>query len=403
MAKRVHYLVYDPTGATLLGTWRDAPLPSFRVGVDGIDALTVTLPRPFGALDESGEIGSLGTLRDGNRVEIWVADADTQPIAIALGAVGFFRVGVSAIGRSAGLSTMIWAGTITRWSPTPPVGVEVEMAPLAQILQGSVIVGAYTRTADPLVIARDIVARYCPGLTWDAGNPATAGPGQSVTVAFQNTTVADALAALRDLAGPDWMLYVTARGTVRLFAPDTSRVDWDLSRVADGAKLTKDALGRAKQVVVVYAGGQTVTAKAADWIATNPRAVFVQATYLTSAADALRLAGLKLTELDRVTLRGEVTVADGVLDLEALAPGQTVRLHISRPTEGVGLFMVGLARIGYAAIQVSSYLTNEQPVVIAAVTYDGATARLELSTPAPSVTTAIARLTRDLQNHLAKG
>ena len=402
MLKTYSYLVYDSTGAAV-GEWPDAPPPSFRAGVDGLDALTVTLNRPFGQHGEPGEAGGDGTLRHGNTVEVWVTSERSLQREIVLGLVGYGSVGAMVVGRGDGLSTLVWRGTIVTVAPTPPAGVAVTCAPLTRRLERTPILGTYTASGDPVRIARALVQTSCPGLIWDSRNPESCG--EDVTVALTNLMVREALAKLRDLAGSDWLLFVTARGTVRFFRPDTTATDHYLAvgQHVTEPKFVKDTTDRAKWVIVVYGAGEdTAGAAATDLAAEDPEAVFVRASHLTTFADAERLARLKLAELDRVVLRGECRVLDGAYDLESLEVGQTVQIHAERPAQALSIAMVGYARVGEASVDTPGAGDYDQPIVIAGIGYEFATARLELSQPKPDLGRQLAAFMKETRSALQK-
>lgn len=397
MSQRVTYLVFDNAGNPL-GEWPDAPVPSFRAGIDGLDALSLTLPRAYGALDEPGEAGSDGTVAHGNRVEVWVSNSTTADTEIEYALVEFAAVGEATVEQSGGPGTLVWSGTAETVTPTPPVGVQITCLPLSRILAQSPIIGTFAESGDPLVLARRLVQVYCPGLTWDSRNPVSSGEWVS-DFSVANLMAVDALAKLRDLCGPDWLLYVTRHGTVRLFLPDTEgeTADHELTLGAEvtDAQLVKETKDRAKFVIVVYgSGGDTAGAAATDYTGYDPRAVFIQAGHLTEYADAERLAQLTLQARNRVTPRGTCTVHAARYPIETIEVGQTVRLHVEQPAGNVSLGLVEYAVVGEAAVEGTGANDYDRPLVVAGIDYGLDTARLELTKPQPHISRALGAMAR---------
>lgn len=399
--KTAAYLVYSPAGVPL-GWWADAPLPEFRAGLDGIDGLTLDLPRPYGGLDEPGEPGSGGTLAHGNTIEVWIIDPLRLRSAATSGGsgVGSGAVGSMAVGQAGSIGTLVWKGTLEDYEITPPTGVRLQCLPLSRILQQTKIPGTLSMSGDPVALARDTVISYLPGLKWDITNPDASGDLVG-PLTFENPTAGDVLERLRDLAGVGWMLHVTPRGSVRFLEPETQGTEHQLIAGihAIEPRLHKDGRNRAKAVTVTYADGGVTTAYAADYDPNDPRGLSVSANHL-EAGDAAMLAALTLRARDRVTLRGSCTVLSEAYDLESLNVGDTVRLVVERPgdvTGGVGgAAIVGKAIVGQSAVATSGYLDYNTSLVLAGYQYGTHRAALELSAPQPDVQRQIGKLMRDV-------
>lgn len=398
-------LVYTPDGETLLGAWPDAPEPRYRLGLDGTGQMSFTLPRPLGRADEAGEPFSLATLVTGNLVEYRVSDADTSSQGAGAGTIGHMLVGVTAV-EDDGRGPVVWSGFIVTVDPRPtgPVGVTIVGAQAA--LDTKQIVGTVTYTGDPLLVAQRLLTDHPAGITWDVRNPVTSTE-RMTGMALGNESVMSALRKLRDRLGADWLVYVTPQRTLRMFQPVTGAgesADYILSRVAD-AVIHEDGTDRAKKVLVTYAGGATATATAADYTSAFPHETLITAEQITNATDANRLAALKLAELDRVTYRGEVTIAEGMgQNLEAFEVGQTVSLVLPRPLSTGRTSLVGHMQVGVSAVEGDELVAYEgQPLVIVAVDYQWSTVRLELSRPRPVEGAQYDVLLRKLTEHIAKG
>lgn len=392
------YLVFD-ADRTPLGEF-SAPLPSFREGVDGIDTLTVELPRLLGTPDREG------LYTHGNWIEVWATDERTLTAGITHGLIGMFIIGESTIAQSAGLSRLLYTGTIEDSTETVS-SLKLTLLSLARIPDQTPIAGELVLSGDPVTLARRVVADYLPGLTWDYRNPAASG--ETVTAAtWTDPTAAAVLAGLRDLAGEGWRLFVTGQGSVRILAPPDPAVaeaDHTLTIGAQAVEpeLYRDAKARLRLVRVVGAtltSGSTSTtirasAQTTDYRASDPRGVTVAATHLTTAADAGRLAELTLAARNRVTLRGIVRVPREGYDTLSLQVGDSVRLVVEQPVNLSAVFLVGLSAIGEAAIGSSAYLDYDQPLAIAGIARGLLDVRLELSEPAPDVARLLAAMARE--------
>jgi hypothetical protein len=396
-AKTATYLVRNPAGA-VLGTWDDAPPPRFRWGADGVDALTVDLPRAYGAFDAPGEAGSVGTVAHGNTVEVWISDAAAAALSPAAAAAGAIVAGSLRAGRTYGGSALVWAGTISVIEPSPPAGVRVTALPWSRLAQQAPVRDPGPYQGDPAQIARLIVERNAPGLAWDVRNPALAGELVE-GVSLARAMVDEALLRLRDLCGPDWVLTYTPRRTVRLYPADRTAATHVLvdGITAAGSRLLSTAQALAREVIVDYEGGE-VSARAADYDAADPRSARVSGGGITDAGTAGRLARLELAARNRVVLRGTTTVADGPYDIESLAVGDTVRLRVPRCAPGdVAAPLAGYLAAGQITAGAGGYYDYDQPLLIAGIDYQYTRATIELEQPQPGAQRLIGRLLREVE------
>lgn len=392
--KSYSYHIYAP-GGTKLGVWDDAPPPRFGLRTDGYDSLSVRLPRLVGLLGEPGEPGSDGTMADENRVDVYVADADTladtaTPPAYGAARYGTARYGVAPPGR------LVYRGLIRQWEPDFDGGsVEVLITPLAARLDEA-SVDALDLAGDVVALARYVVEHYAAGLRWHADNPATGGQTVSLSVA-RRSSVRDVLGQLRELAGANWQMFVTVTGAVRFFAADVDGTPdhrFVAGVTATRVRLTRSAIPRHKRVVVVWANGEA-TATAPDYDADDPRELVVAAEHLTEAATALALAQATLAARNRLVFRGECTIPDAVYDIESISPGDTVRLLVPRPLREEALAVYGRASYGQASYGGAGYADFAgRSLVVAGLSYDYTSVRLELDQTQPRQVDEIARLSR---------
>lgn len=396
-AKTYTYLVYSPAGA-LLGAWPDAPRPQFGLRNDGYDSLNVRLPRRIGLLDVPGDASEgPGTLAHGNRVDIYIADADTVAGAGTAARYGTAVYGSAAYGLTAPAGRLVWRGVIMQIAPSfDDATVDLLITPLIYKLSEAKI-DYVSVSGDVAVIARSLVETYGGGLSWDAANTATAGV--MATVVFRLQYLADALGTLRDLAGVNWQCFVTPAGSVRFSAADvdgtpTHRLVAGVH--ANRVKLVTSAINRRKRVTVGWANG-TVTAKAVDWSAADPRDLIVDAGQIADESTARALAEATLAERDRLVWRGSCTVLDGAYDIESIAVGDTVRIYTPAPLrEGAagvyGKAVYGAAAYGGGAAGFGDYAGRS--LVVAGLTYNWTAVDLELSETQPRISDQIRALMR---------
>lgn len=373
--KAFAYFCYDGTGTTLLGTIPDAPPPAFGVSADGYGELSLRLPRTLAAARSDP------ALEPDNRVDVYVA----TPAALAVTAVAArysrARYGQAVYGVTGG-AHLVYRGVITTVAPSiAGADMEVRIVPLgARIASGTFV--TLSASGDPVAIARQVVDS-APGLLWDSANPSAGGA--AVSVEFRRTTLAQALATLRDLAGPGWFSYVTPERRVRFFCPDTTATATHrvaASRHARDGRLTYSTEGRRKAVTVVWAAG-AVTAAAVDQDRTDPREEVITESAITDDGTARQLAAARLVDLDRVVVRGELTLTDAYAEIELVRPGDTVQVLTDEDTEqgAAGRY----ARSRYQRGRYGSAVGGAwgRAMVIAAAQYRYREVHLELAEPAP--------------------
>ena len=413
--KHYVYEIFDRTGETKLGEWLDAPPPTFSIGEQGPEQMTITLPRVYGEMDAPGDPGSRDTLVTGNRVRVLVDDDDTFSETLAGAIVGDAVVGEARVGLATVGSRIVWQGFIAAYEPNPPAGVSVMLVPLSRILHETQLETALILSGDPVVQARYVVQTRLPGLGWDIDNPSGSGELADTMTFAAGQTIGQVLDALRRRAGSGWLLYVTELGTVRMTPPPASASHTlTLGAHAVNARLREDSTTRRKRIVVYYANGGVEAAQAADYLATDPRAESVQAAEITNGTDAQRLARLTLLDRDRVLLSGSCTIIDreadlgrlGVAegyDIESIKIGDGVSLQVERDSiePGGPAAIVGAAVVGDATVGGGSYA---ETLVVARVTYKFWYADVEFGMPSRQNFGAdLAVLERDLAAHIAAG
>lgn len=387
--KRFVYAIYDgmdgigrfPGTATLLGFWFDASPPKFSISANGgTSEMVVTRTCTYGALDEPDEPASRGTVRDGNRVDVYIADIDTFDT-----------------GDPATYGYLLYRGTIEKWnSRLTPAGetFTIRIQSLHRLAQQSWIRAETTITPGGAGTPHKIVTDYLLGLDWDANNPTSPVPTLTADITFKRTTVAAALQKVVEEMGPDWVWFITPQGTVRFFQQsrtETGRTGasgsirhilsfgGERATVAE-LELEKDNSARVKRVNVVYATGETEK-HALDYDANDPREVYVTAEDRNlTGADALAQA--LLDQWDRVILRGSALVLDGAYDIESFTVGDVCRILVERP--------LGTGGSGYQGYE--DY--NDQDVIIMGLSYEYDQIRLELESVKPRTADLLWNLTQ---------
>lgn len=406
-AKRVYARVESPTGA-LLAPWLDLPaLPTLHSGPGGATTLTLTLPRPYGAGDEPGDVGGYGTLAWGNRVTIYVATPRLATRQVSASAVGTAIVGRAAVGRAGGgPGVAVWAGQIEDVTPIPPAAYEVAVVSADRTLDEAVVAGTYVAEADPLASAREVIDRYCQALRWDTRNDAFSGsPGGGT---FVNQTVRSILDSLVAQAGPDYFYFVTPRRTVRLISADTAAPPTHtlvVGRDAVDVRLAKIGANRSKRIVVVWgqqgtdpSAGGYVEAQASDYAVTNDRALVVSDSSIPNAAIALTVGQFALQARDQIVLRAQLAVLDGSYDIEALAVGDTVRLLVESEPGALSPALLGTVPVGEGGIQ--DYAGRN--LILSTLDYSLDRAVITLSQEVPVADRILLRIRQALAAHLAQ-
>lgn len=380
------WLVFADDGSPL-GEWPLSHLPAYRAGMDGIETLTVTVPWVYADRDRER------LLDTGNRLEVWVTTPETLITRTPPGSVGQWVIGTNAVGAFAGLSRLMWSGTVEDATRT---ATEAHLTCVSgSRIPAQTLIDAYQGSADPLHLARDVVTLYLPGLVWDSRNPAASG--EQVTVDLTDDTAAGVLDKLRDLCGPGWAWWVTATGTVRLFEPDTETADHVLSvgRTAVDPQLQIAGLGRRREVRATYGDGLVAVARTADYRATDPRGERIAARHLTNAGDAERLARLVLEDRQRTRYRGTVTVPRPTYAVDTIEVGDTASVQQDAYVAGGELWVIGQGHIGSSSIATPPGGYGTPLVVVGVERLDTGDVRLELGEPSPRLARTIANLLRD--------
>lgn len=383
--KTVMFKVFTSAGA-FVRVWPDvATLPSFRTVINGgPSAMTLTLPRAWGAAGEVGETGSLNDLRNGNLVEIWVVDGDTD-----------------SSGR------LIYQGSIREheMSDPPSDGVKVLLVPRTSQLSEAFIRGPVTLTDyDPTHLMRYLVDTWLPGIGWDTGNPEV---GERFGQTFEKIKVAQAMEIVRRLAGGKWYYRLNADNTL-------SFNSWSLRTAAthqlNGAHFASVRYVRSavdvKRRVVVF-GAQTVNSAGvvtgrieAESIdphyvigVDEPRDLFHTDPRITDYATGQRVA-YSLHEFNREELIStEIDIPDNNYssgrgyDIESLRVGDT--LQLVNPRQVYQVTRYGTAVYGTNAYGAAYAGLVQLPLVIAEVDYRYTSAKVKLTTRPAAVPEAM--------------
>jgi hypothetical protein len=421
LPKQIVAEVYDPTGANLLAVWRDIAPPSWTYDERGLSDITLTVARPFGDADMPGDRVSSGALDFGNRVVLRVQNVDLggTPLPGAEMLAGRFIPG-RAVEGGEGTGTVVWQGTIERWTGPLPILATIDCMSGSRIARQTQMLAndlgawqilypvptsnslASRRDADPVRVARALVYDAGTALTWDITNPDDAGRLPLPALHIPAGSLAEQLDALRRLAGAYWHAYVTPRLTVRMFAsdPTTDTPDHDLvAGVHCGMPaLTMDGSAIVRRASVTYFSAQHngdvpanatsnfvaslnggfpwyVSRTAPEYTPLDPRHVLVRDDNVNgSRMGALRARAI-LEANARPIPRGSVVVPDvrhptpwatSGYDIDSFAPGQTVRITYEQPLTDsppmlAGRFVPGRSRealAGYGETLVIAQIEN---------------------------------------------
>ena len=386
-----HHLWHVYHSGTLVATWGDVPAPAYHVGVDGPDALTVTLP-PLGL---PGQDATTRGLDWHNEVQVYAVSGETlrTPPQVALWGTALW--GQARWGTVAGLAVLVYRGEIEDWTEIDDTGeIEVAIAPLAARADVVILPDDLTVSGCPVQVARVLVETYGDALTWDSANPSTCG--QSVPplegLALGQKTLREALGTLRETLGVDWFLYVTPQGTVRLLQPDTTTADHELTAGVTATGVRVGTLGRNRRtdLSLIWEGGRL------DLAGQNPTdhatASLVTLDAATGEGDARRYGASWLAEHNRLETLVTLTTLPP-FDPDGLALGQTVRLYRPSRTAASATALWGVALWGVARWPGGA----DDPLVLQGYTYGSETAELELGRPRPDLTRPIAESIRSLR------
>ena len=324
---------------SIIGTWVDAPPPSFRYSWGGVGALNLKLPRVFGNMDESNE-GHMGTLDPGRLVEVYITT----------------RHGLSGYDASR-YSGLCYRGFLSEYEADLS-SLRITVQPIARVASEARIDSAVS--GDTATSARSLT-QTVSGLGWHAVNPDLSGASLSAT--YTDVMLTAGLSDLAKASGAAWRYGITPSGQVIFTSAITLAAT--SHNLAYGGELLYAAAGksdvdRRKRVIVKYTttagvNGKSV-AKADDWQATNPRDLVLTLSGQMDSAAAAQIASAQLAERNRVLTVGTALVSYERYDPTLFELGNRVRVRIPRrilptmiDTTDLESAFLTIAEIGYEA------------------------------------------------------
>lgn len=390
----------------------DAPLPAFSAGISsGQSDMNMKLGRKLGNAGLIDEPAGDFSLVLGNVWEWRCIDVDTVTSSAAYYGAATYGSGVK-YGQTPGAGQLVYRATVEEIAPeigSTAEGVSVLFSSPAKSL-GYGYINSYTAAPlDPCAAAKEIVQTYCPGLTWNPKNPNTSG-GSQFSLTFTACKVADALEALRLLAGLNWYWTVLADGSVRFAQSNLTTTDhtFVVGQHVESFKPTVSQYRRRTTVQAYGALGLKSLQVAADASPSDPRIEVLALPQVNQQSVLDQAAQTRLLELDRVNWRAQATIFDNNIapgslpagvqrgyDIESIYPGQTCRFvyagSSAPPQYGSGVTYGSGVKYGTAAQSGARAV-----FIIAGVQYSADRAQLELGERQANVL----RKTAALQNQL---
>lgn len=388
--KTTHFHVYTSAGA-VIRSWADVTrLPSFtRTINDGPGALVVTLARTVGSSGVPGEVGSIGDVKNGNLVDVYVVDRESGDQGV-----------------------LIYSGKIKQHRVSYPTGnlVVTVVAKNVNFRRRWISENdSFTLTDDPSNMAKYLVDNdWLPGVTWVVANPLV---GEAFTQTFSKMSVGQALDIIRRLAGghwyyelrPDdtlrfnkWSEYVATHSVSQQHFSDIeytySTLDTYQRAIVYGALLelpdgaTRRVYGEASRQ------GYDPTISAEDIVVTDERIVDDGAAF-RHAFTLLEVHGEESIEAQLTLMDSNGNVPFGY-DIESLAPGDTLRplLPTVQVYEQTKWDWFTWDNAAWGSVEAGLV---QAPMVVSSIHYEGDRAIVQLTTRPVSVV-------EELQNIIEK-